>query len=121
MRIGIIGCGLIGQKRAAAVGDDTIAVVCDNDFERARALGARFSAEAVDDWSKVTGSNVDAVIVATRHDALAPIALAAVESGKHVLVEKPAARSLRELLPVREAARRRGVSVKAGYNHRFHP
>jgi predicted dehydrogenase len=121
MRIGIVGCGLIGQKRAAAIGNDTIAVVCDNDFERARLLGARFGAEAVDDWSKVTGSNVDAVIVATRHDVLAPIALAAVESGKHVLVEKPAARSLRELLPVREAARRRGVSVKAGYNHRFHP
>jgi predicted dehydrogenase len=121
MRIGIVGCGLIGQKRAAAIGNDTIAVVCDNDFERARLLGARFGAEAVDDWSKVTGSNVDAVIVATRNDVLAPIALAAVESGKHVLVEKPAARSLRELLPVREAARRRGVSVKAGYNHRFHP
>jgi predicted dehydrogenase len=121
MRIGIIGCGLIGQKRAAAIDDDTIAMVCDSDFERARALGACVGAEAVDDWCKVTSSNVDAVIIATRHDGLAPIAHAAVESGKHVLVEKPAARSLQELLPVREAAKRYGVSVKAGYNHRFHP
>src|SRR6185312_11850692 len=39
----------------------------------------------------------------------------------HVLVEKPAARSLQELLPVRAAAQRHRVSVKAGYNHRFHP
>jgi predicted dehydrogenase len=121
MRIGIIGCGLIGQKRAAAINDDTLVMVCDSDFERARALGARFGAEAVDHWSKVTNSNIDAVILATRHDGLAPIALAAVESGKHVLVEKPAARSVHELLAVREAAQRRGVSVKAGYNHRFHP
>jgi predicted dehydrogenase len=121
MRIGIIGCGLIGQKRAAAIHDDTIVVVCDNDFERARALGAPIGAEAVEHWSKVVDSNVDAVIVATRHDGLAPIALAAVESGKHVLVEKPAARNLQELLPVREAAQRRRVSVKVGYNHRFHP
>jgi predicted dehydrogenase len=96
----------------------TIAVVGDSDFERARALGARFGAEAVDHWSKVTDFNVEAVIVATRHDRLAPIALAALETGKHVLVEKPAARCLRGLLPVREAARRHGVSVKAGYNHR---
>jgi predicted dehydrogenase len=36
-------------------------------------------------------------------------------------MEKPAARNVGELLPVRDAARRRGVTVKAGYNHRFHP
>ena len=46
------------------------------------------------------------MVVATTHDWLAPIALAAVESGKHVLVEKPAARSAAELEPVIAAARR---------------
>jgi predicted dehydrogenase len=121
MRIGIVGCGLIGQKRAAAIGGDEIAIVCDLDLDRARALAARTGAVAVDDWHKVAASDVEAVIVATSHDQLAPIALAAVEAGKHVLVEKPTGRELREVLPVRDAARRRGVSVKAGYNHRFHP
>jgi predicted dehydrogenase len=121
MRIGIVGCGLIGQKRAAAIGDDEIIIVCDTNLERARALATRTGADAVDDWRKVVGSEIDAIIVATSHDGLAPITMAAVEAHKHVLVEKPAARSLPELLPVRDAARRRGVSVKAGYNHRFHP
>jgi predicted dehydrogenase len=121
MRIGIVGCGLIGQKRAAAVGDDQIAMVCDIDLERARALAARTGATAVDDWRWVTDSDVDAVLVATTHDGLAPIALAAVEHGKHVLVEKPVGRDLEEALAVRNAARRRGVIAKAGYNHRFHP
>jgi predicted dehydrogenase len=121
MRWGIVGCGLIGQKRAAAIGDDEIIMVCDTNLERARALAARVGAKAVDDWRKVVDSDIDAVVVATSHDGLALIALAAVEAEKHVLVEKPAARSLQELLPVRDAARRRGVSVKAGYNHRFHP
>jgi predicted dehydrogenase len=121
MRIAIIGCGLIGQKRAAAIGDDEITMVCDTNLERARSLGARVGAEAVDDWRRVVDGDSDAVVVATTHDCLAPIALAAVEAEKHVLVEKPAGRSLDELLPVRDAARRRGVSVKAGYNHRFHP
>jgi predicted dehydrogenase len=121
MRIGIIGCGLIGQKRAAAIGDDKIVMVCDSNLERARSLAARVGARAVDDWHHVMDSDSEAVIVATSHDSLAPIALAAVEANKHVLVEKPAARNLEELLPVRDAARSRGVSVKAGYNHRFHP
>jgi predicted dehydrogenase len=121
MRIGIVGCGLIGQKRAAAIGDDEIIIVCDTDLERARALAARTGADAVDDWRKVVDSDIDAIVVATSHNGLAPITLASVEAHKHVLVEKPAARSLPELLPVRDAARRRAVSVKVGYNHRFHP
>jgi predicted dehydrogenase len=121
MRVGIVGCGLIGQKRAAAIADDEITMVCDTNLERARALAGRVGAKAVDDWRMVVDSDCDAIIVATSHDNLAPIALAAVEANKHVLVEKPAARSLEELLPVRDAARRRGILVKAGYNHRFHP
>jgi predicted dehydrogenase len=122
MRIGLIGCGLIGQKRAISIGaDDSIAMVCDRDLERARNFGARIGAEATNEWRRVIDSAVNAILVATSHDGLAPIALAAVEGGKHVLMEKPAARNLQELLPVRDAARRRGVSVKAGYNHRFHP
>lgn len=121
MRIGIVGCGLIGQKRAAAIGDDEIVMVCDSNIERALTLGARVRAPAVSDWRQVVESDGEAILIATTHDSLAPIALAAVEAGKHVLVEKPAARSLEELLPVRDAARRCGVAVKAGYNHRFHP
>lgn len=121
MRIGIVGCGLIGHKRAAAISDDEIVIVCDTELDRARALAERARAKAVDDWREVVNSDSDAIIVATSHDSLAPIALAAVKADKHVLIEKPAARSLEELLPVRDAARQRGVSVKAGYNHRFHP
>ncbi|MGA9654011.1 MAG: Gfo/Idh/MocA family oxidoreductase, partial [Polyangia bacterium] len=47
--------------------------------------------------------------------------LAAVEAGKHVLVEKPAARRASELAAVIEAARSRGVLVRVGFNHRYHP
>jgi len=59
--------------------------------------------------------------VATTNDSLAPVTLAAVRHGKHVLVEKPAARSVEEIAPVREAAHAAGVVVKVGFNHRFHP
>jgi predicted dehydrogenase len=46
--------------------------------------------------------------------------LAAVNAGKHVLVEKPAARSPAEVEPVMAAAKARGVKVHVGFNHRYH-
>ena len=121
MKLGIVGCGLIGQKRAAAATAHQIAVVCDTHIEHARTLAARTGADAVQDWREMMDADVDAVIVATTHDRLSEIALAAVEAGKHVLVEKPAGRTLDEVSQVREAARRRGALVKVGFNHRFHP
>ena len=65
--------------------------------------------------------DVDIVVVATTNNALAPITLAAVQAGKHVLVEKPAARTQAELAPVMEAARHANVRVRVGFNHRYHP
>ena len=63
---------------------------------------------------------IQAVVISTLHDSLAPLTLSAVRAGKHVLVEKPAARSARELLPVLSAAKKARVQVRLGYNHRFH-
>jgi predicted dehydrogenase len=63
---------------------------------------------------------LEVVIVATQHDSLAAITQAAVEAGKHVLVEKPAARTLSELEPVIAAAGRRAAKVHVGFNHRYH-
>ena len=92
MRLAIVGCGLIGRKRAAAAAGHEIVVVCDRDQGRARELAEMTKARAVTDWREAVKADVDAVIVATTHDQLAGIALGAVEAGRHVLVEKPAGR-----------------------------
>jgi len=63
---------------------------------------------------------VDAVVVATAHDSLAEITTGALRAGKHVLVEKPAARGSAELDPVIEEERRSGRHVRVGFNHRYH-
>jgi predicted dehydrogenase len=78
------------------------------------------------DWEAlVSRPDVDVVVVATTNDMLAPVTHAAVRAGKHVVVEKPAARSAAEIEPVVETAQRAfrdaGVVVKVGFNHRFHP
>ena len=123
-RVAIVGCGLIGKKRLASLAPGQHAVACDLDLPRAEALakaagaGARATAnheEAVNDPA------VDAVIVATLNGALAPVALAALRAGKHVLVEKPAGLNVAEIDGLMEASRKSGAVVRVGYNHRFHP
>jgi predicted dehydrogenase len=122
-RIGIVGCGLIGNKRAKWLGDCPLLAVADTDLARAQQLAAQHRGCAASaDWRAVVErGDVDLIIVATTNDMLTPISLAAVKKGKHVLVEKPAARSAAELEELIEAARAAGVVVKVGFNHRFHP
>lgn len=123
MRFAIVGSGLIGHKRAAALGDHQLVACVDAAPERAEALAAGHPdcAAATDPRRAFDRSDVDAVIVATTNDSLAPVTAAAIEAGKHVLVEKPAGRNAAELEPVVELASRAGVVVKVGFNHRFHP
>jgi predicted dehydrogenase len=121
MRLAIVGCGLIGSKRAAAAAGHEIVVVCDRDRARAEGLAQKTGALAVTDWREAVGAQVDAVIVATTHDQLAGIARGAVEAGRHVLVEKPAGRTLAEAQAIAAAAAKHKRIVKAGFNHRFHP
>ena len=120
-RVALVGCGLIGRKRADVLAAGVLRVACDADEGRARALAAAFGAEASTDWrAVVVRADVDLVIVATSHDVLAEITAAAVASGKHVLVEKPAARRARELDAVAAAAAHSGAKVRVGFNHRYH-
>ncbi|HKU45122.1 MAG TPA: Gfo/Idh/MocA family oxidoreductase [Polyangiales bacterium] len=123
MNIGIIGCGLIGKKRVAALDEaDRVVAVADVVAERAAALARETGAQAHGDARRLLeDARVEAVVIATTHDQLAKLALEAVERGKHVLLEKPGARRPSELEPVEAAAARRGVSVHVGFNHRFHP
>jgi predicted dehydrogenase len=125
MNIAIIGCGLIGAKRAKALPkEDALVAAGDVNESRAKQLAAGYPSckVASTDWrAVVTHKDVDAVIVATTNDQLAAVTLLAIEAGKHVLVEKPAARSAAELAPLLPAAEKAKVAVKVGFNHRCHP
>lgn len=120
--VGIVGCGLIGHKRAKALGQGGQLVACaDLDVARAESLARTSGAKVYRDWRELVWSPlVDVVVVATLHDSLSEITRTAVEAGKHVLVEKPAARNAAELEPVMEAAAKHGVKVHVGFNHRYH-
>ncbi len=124
MKVGIIGCGLVGQKRARALGDAQLVACVDLVRERAETLAGAVAnrPQVLTEWRPVVERpDIDAVIVATPHHLLAEVALAAVSAGKHALVEKPGARRARELDTVIEATKRAGVLVRIGFNHRYHP
>lgn len=122
MRLAIIGCGLIGHKRAHARGGCRLTLCCDVIQERAESLARTApGSRATTDWALAARSpEVDIVVVSTTHDMLPIIAYEAVRAGKHVLIEKPGARSAAELDSVGEAARRSGSLVRVGFNHRYH-
>lgn len=122
--IGIVGCGLIGRKRAASLPPEARLRACaDTVAGRADELARSVSgAVAFADWRQVVEkAGVDLVIVATTNDRLAEIAGAALAAGKHVLIEKPAARNVGELERVIGAARAGGGLARVGFNHRYHP
>jgi predicted dehydrogenase len=125
LRVGVVGCGLIGRRRAtvAAAGPDTTCVVvADPVAASAAEVAAASGAEVVPDWRVLVGRrDVDAVVVATPNGFLAEIAIAALAAGKHVLVEKPMGRNLAEAEEMRAAACRGDRVLKIGFNHRYHP
>ena len=124
MKIGIVGCGLIGKRRAqlAHASGDEVLLVADINLERAEETGQAVNAHRTDNWEEVARHpEVEAIVVATVNKSLLPVTLAGFESGKHVLCEKPLGRNAREAKAMVDAARTAGRLLKVGFNHRHHP
>ena len=125
MNIGIIGCGLIGNKRALSLErEDRVVSAYDTDAAALAAFTEKFGCIPARHWSDVVSApEIEAVIIGVFHRSLAEISLEALKHGKHILVEKPAARNARELQPVVDYlnASEPRLIAKCGFNHRFHP
>jgi predicted dehydrogenase len=122
-RVALIGCGLVGQKRLQNLPAGSVVMACDQDVQRADCLASQSKGcEYTDSIEKAVQSpKVDVVMIATANASLAPIAIQAIQAGKHVLLEKPGATRVAELEQLEVLARRHGVRVRVGYNHRYHP
>lgn len=122
MNVAIIGCGLIGNKRAQNLKGGNLLYCVDKNLSRAQALAAQINGcKTLSCWKEVMmKSEIEVVIIATTHEMLSEICLAAVNAGKHVLIEKPAARSSKELEPIIDKIEKSKIVVKVGFNHRYH-
>jgi predicted dehydrogenase len=92
------------------------------DLSRARQVASSSpGCVAGNDWGELLArADIDAVIVATPQDSHVEIARAAISAGIHVLVEKPAARHVDELLGLPQLAAEHDVRVRVGFNLRYH-
>ena len=119
----MIGCGLVGEKRAKLLAPGTLTVACDLILDRAKRLAAlNPGCQATDSIARAVSSpEVDCVMIATLNAALAPIAKQALQAGKHVLAEKPGALTVHEIDELEAVSKQTGALYRIGYNHRYHP
>jgi predicted dehydrogenase len=125
MRVAFIGAGLQTRRRAPVVQqsvDDVLVEIVGTEQAHPRALAGQLGCAWGTDWRRtVTRDDIDAVVVTTPPHLHAEISIAALESGKHVLCEKPLSRTLEEAEAMVAAAARAGRMLKCGFNHRHHP
>jgi predicted dehydrogenase len=124
LRVGLVGCGRQGHSLAEAVARSELLrlVACADPDEAAASRTAALAPDTSTHTSVealLAEREVDAIVVATPHHLLGPVALSALRAGKHVMAEKPIALSAREAAEIEQAAAQTGVCYMAGYSMRF--
>lgn len=130
--VAIVGCGMISELHITALCNEAkrarIVACCDNDAAKAESAvrnvetlsgtGARVET----DYDKLLGDpEIDAVVLCLPHHLHAPMSIAALHAGKHVLCEKPLALNLEECDRMIEAAQQAGKVLMHGENMRMAP
>ncbi|OAS21254.1 Gfo/Idh/MocA family protein [Paenibacillus oryzisoli] len=126
-RIAIIGCGGIANGKhmpsLSKLNNVEMVAFCDIISEKAQEAAAKYGkgeARVYEDYREVLkDSSIDIVHVCTPNDSHAEITIAALEAGKHVMSEKPMAKTAVDAKRMVEAAKRTGKKLTVGYNNRF--
>ena len=130
LRIGIIGCGGIANGKhlpslKALASEVELVAFCDILEERAKKAADEYGAEGAKVYTDYTAlladKSIDVVHVLTPNRSHAEISIAALNSGKHVMCEKPMARSAADAHKMVEAAKASGKKLTIGYQHRHKP
>ncbi|KMY48454.1 Gfo/Idh/MocA family protein [Peribacillus loiseleuriae] len=124
LKIGVIGCGSIAKNRHLPEykmnQSAEIIAVCDIVEERAQELADLYGAKAYTDFIELLNNpTIDAVSICTPNYLHAPMTIAALEAGKHVLCEKPMATSREEAEKMIAAANKAGKKLMIAHNQRF--
>ncbi len=127
VNIGVVGLGWVAQvvhlpilKRLP---EAEVVAVCDRLKDRARLVGEKFGIKQIytDFKELLANDTIAALVVCTPTDAHKEIALAALQAGKDVLLEKPIAPTCKEALEIADAVRHSKRKLMVGMNHRFRP
>ncbi|MDP3920122.1 MAG: Gfo/Idh/MocA family oxidoreductase [Candidatus Omnitrophota bacterium] len=125
MRVGIVGAGLQTKRRAPVFSqskDAELVVISAEHEEHAKAMAEQFNCEFARGWDWVgERDDLDVILVCTPPDLHEKISILAMRTGKHVLCEKPLARTLEECRNMIAVSKETGKVLKCGFNHRHHP
>ncbi|KRG12124.1 oxidoreductase [Virgibacillus soli] len=129
LKVAIVGCGGIANGKhmpsLSKLEQVEMVAFCDIIVEKAEEAAAKFGVEdakVYEDYKELLAdSSIDVVHVCTPNSSHAEISIAALESDKHVMCEKPMAKTSEEAKQMVEAAKRTGKKLTIGYNNRFRP
>jgi predicted dehydrogenase len=125
LRTAIVGCGKVGHCHARArsnLENSDFVAVCSTSIDRATAFGNQYGVRAFDNVEEmVESAQVDVVCICTPHPRHACVAIAALKSGCHVLVEKPLASSLEDCDAILSCAAEHRRTVGVVCQRRFYP
>ena len=127
LKVGLVGTGGISRRHITAYLEHPdrvqLTAVCDLDESRAQEYAKKAGVEAVyTDLDKMLReADIDAVDNCTFHPQHAPLTIAAAEAGKHIIVEKPMARSVQECRDMIAAADKAGVTLMVAQHLRHSP
>jgi len=127
IKIGIIGCGGIANGKhlpsLEKIPEATMVAFCDIDLAKAKTAAQTYGnsdASVYEDYKKMLdNSSVDVVHICTPNNTHKDITVAALNAGKHVMCEKPMAKTSDEALEMIEAAKRNNRKLTIGYQNRF--
>ena len=125
LRVGLVGLGMMGRNHLRVVSthpDTILAAVADLDPVALEAATAQTGAIGfADPLTMIREADIEAVVIAAPTTAHVPLALAAIERGLPVLVEKPLAATHAEALEIVAAGRAANVPVQVGHVERYNP
>ncbi|MCX9010287.1 MAG: UDP-N-acetylglucosamine 3-dehydrogenase [Candidatus Methanoperedens sp.] len=124
MRIGVIGAGAMGQNHLriySEMQNVELAGICDTDSTRAEYLAKKYGTKPYFDHKKLLEQGLDGVSIAVPTTLHARVALDTIDSGTHLLVEKPVADNLENADVIINAAHDAKVKLMVGHIERYNP
>jgi predicted dehydrogenase len=121
MKVGIVGCGYIGEKRANELYPAELVACADIDFNVAHDFATKHHLRYWGNDYRLIFDYVDTLFICTPNKFSTPIAIDAINAGKHVLIEKPGGTRSTDIIELLNVAHGKDVVVRIGYNHRYHP
>ena len=123
LTVGVIGCGLIGLKRAYALNKKQILGCYDIDKDKSKFFSKEFNCKSYKNENElIFDKRIKVLFICTFHNSLKKFLLKGISSKKHILVEKPGAKNLSQILYIlKKLKKTEKIKIHVGYNHRFHP